>query len=89
VASLDNTFPAMSAKNSPGAGGFNILTFHSDTNTYSVYAYGGFETDTVQISGVPEPSTLPLFASGLALMGWLAWCKRLLPISNVTNARYS
>jgi hypothetical protein len=89
TASLDNTFPSESATNSPATGGFNILTFHSDTNTYSVYAYGGFETDTVQISSVPEPCTLPIFASGLALMGRLAWCKKLLPISNVINARYS
>jgi hypothetical protein len=26
--------------------------------------------------GVPTPASLPLFASGLALMGWLAWRKK-------------
>jgi hypothetical protein len=76
TASLDNTFPSESATNSPGTGGFNFLTFHSDTSTYSIYAYGGFETSTVQISATPLPGTLPLFASGLGLLGWLAWRRK-------------
>jgi hypothetical protein len=76
VASLDNTFPSESATNSPGTGGFNFLTFDSDTSTYSVYAYGGFETSAVQISGVPEPRTLPLLASGLGLMALLVYRKK-------------
>jgi hypothetical protein len=36
-----------------------------------------FETlPAVAVNAVPVPPTLPLFASGLALMGWLAWRKR-------------
>jgi len=86
TASLDNTFPSESATNSPGTGGFNFLTFDSDTSTYSVYAYGGFATSTVQISAItpcaecsnvtPLPAALPLFATGIGLMGLLGWRKK-------------
>ena len=67
---------------------FNFLTFHSDTSTYSVYAYGGFETSTVRVQirdrydddeydhhvrAVPEPSTWAMMLIGFAGIGFAAY----------------
>lgn len=42
---------------------------------------GVFRIANASIEAVPLPATLPLFASGLGLMGWLAWRKKRMAVT--------
>jgi hypothetical protein len=56
------------------SGGWSMEQPDGSLATISVAAYGnpGFGLPPV-VSAVPAPATLPLFATGLSLLAWLAW----------------
>jgi hypothetical protein len=62
------------------AGSFQIELLPTGSNVYSILAEGGLSPThidvTVSPSVVPLPAALPLFASGLGVMGWMARRKR-------------
>ena len=54
----------------------NGPTEQGSVNKYTVF-YGSIST--LSVNPVPEPSTHVVLASGLALMGWLAWRNKAAP----------
>ena len=61
------------------------LPFTDPAVSLSLFSTGGtdFAVDlhaySTAVAPVPTPATLPLFASGLALMGWFGWRKKRSP----------
>ncbi len=52
------------------------ISLNCSNNVYTVWDCGVDFAFAGPVAPTPLPATLPLFASGLGLMGWLAWRKK-------------
>lgn len=57
-------------------GGALIESFILTSEAVTSFRLGTVDFDLVQVSAVPLPAAIPLYASGLALLGFLGWRKK-------------
>ena len=57
-------------------GGALIESFVLTSEAVTNFRIGSVDFDLVQVSAVPLPAAIPLYGSGLALLGFLGWRKR-------------